>query len=715
MDAGTVLGQRYLLEERLGAGGMGEVWAAHDERLRRGVAVKILLGARGGDGESIARLRREALAAAPLQHPGITVVHDIGEDDGHPYVVMERLAGETFADLTAKHPAGLPLELAAHLMALVADALDHAHAQGVVHRDIKPANLMRLASGGAKILDFGIASCAEATRLTSTGVVLGSAPYMPPEQWRGEQVTPAADMYSFGATLYALLAGQPPFPGPSFASWMCQHFDAAPPHLDGVPAELDALVQALLAKDPAARPSAAEGKDALSDILDRAGAPRTPGPTLRLPPPGDSPSRRPARPVEIRHTRQALMWRRAGRGARLSGLVLAAAGAPAGLALDHHLQQANYPGMALHLAGGALVAAVSGTLVTGTLRFLYGMSLTSDRVVLDGEAITVVEHDGGRSLRVRWDDLALIGLVEAPGRRRDLVVWPADDRAVRHLRLQRIERLDNEQGRAHRLYRTAAGLDRPQQLTAGQLGDVLAEHAGPRYHEVPRAPMANVVAVGDGSVLAVDRSGTLWRYTAPGSRGSRTVRAGSGWGGMTRLVATGNADGDILAVDGPGNLYRYHGPDYHGPGRTRVGTGWHTISLVTGTGDGTGDLFAVDGAGGLFHYRAPGYYGSRRRRIGTGWNVMTALVGIGDVRGSGSPDLLAVDASGTLFHYRGPHYYGSERRRVGSGWHTMTNLVAVPGAGTTDLLATEAATRTLYRYTGPAYSGTHRERIGGGW
>ena len=205
---------------------MGEVWAAHDEELRRRVAVKIVLAALGGDRGLIERLRHEALTAAALQHPGISVVHDIGESDGHPYVVMEFLDGRTFAELLDGHPRGLPVRESVEAMTPIAAGLEHAHGRGVVHRDIKPANLMLLTAGGAKILDFGIASYAEATTLlTPSGVVLGSAAYMPPEQWRGGQVTPAADMYAFGATLFTLLTGGPPFPGLTAAAWMHQHLD----------------------------------------------------------------------------------------------------------------------------------------------------------------------------------------------------------------------------------------------------------------------------------------------------------------------------------------------------------------------------------------------------------------------------------------------------------------------------------------------------------
>ncbi|MEU6660163.1 serine/threonine-protein kinase [Streptomyces sp. NPDC046821] len=293
VDSGALLGERYRLTERLGRGGMGEVWAARDEELRRDVAVKIVLAALGSDPGLITSLRREARTVAALQHPGITVVHDIGETDGHPYFVMERLEGRTFADLLAEHPGGLAPERAAVLMIQVAEALDYAHGKGVVHRDIKPANLMHLPRDTTKILDFGIASYAEATApLSATGTVMGSAPFMPPEQWMGEQATPHCDMYAFGATLHLLLTGRYPFPGPTYAAWMRQHLDLEPPHIDHIPEQLADLVQQLLATDPTKRPSAAQTAQALTQI--RKQHPTTAyTPTVPVPPqPRRSPTKR---------------------------------------------------------------------------------------------------------------------------------------------------------------------------------------------------------------------------------------------------------------------------------------------------------------------------------------------------------------------------------------------------------------------------------------
>ncbi|MFD0635632.1 serine/threonine-protein kinase [Catenulispora yoronensis] len=272
MEAGELLGEKYRLMARLGRGGMGEVWAAYDEQLRRDIAVKIVLAELGGDPRLRASLQQEARTVAALQHANITVVHDVGEKDGHPYFVMEHLDGRTFGQLLEEHPQGLPVERAVGLMLTVADALGYAHRRGVVHRDIKPANLMFLAGGSVKILDFGIASYAEATaHFSSTGVVMGSPPFMPPEVWLGQKATPAADMYAFGATLYALLTGDYPFPGPTAAAWMRQHLDVEPPRWEGAADHVGDLIHRLLAKDPDERPSAAHSQQILEQVQGRLG------------------------------------------------------------------------------------------------------------------------------------------------------------------------------------------------------------------------------------------------------------------------------------------------------------------------------------------------------------------------------------------------------------------------------------------------------------
>ena len=259
MQAGLKLSGRYALQALLGSGGMGEVWRGVDEHLDRPVAVKVLRE-HLADPELAGRFRREARIAARLQHPGITVVHDVGSDNGHLFIVMELLHGRDLAAMLAEAPAGMPIDAAVSLAIQTAEALKAAHAGHVVHRDLKPANLFVLDGGLLKICDFGIAWAVDSTtHLTATGQAIGTPAYMSPEQCQGQQVDERSDLYSLGCVLYALLTGQPPFAeGPPLAI-MLQHINAAPaaPRTirPDIPSELDRLVLELLAKDPARRPA----------------------------------------------------------------------------------------------------------------------------------------------------------------------------------------------------------------------------------------------------------------------------------------------------------------------------------------------------------------------------------------------------------------------------------------------------------------------------
>ena len=259
MQAGLKLAGRYALQALLGSGGMGEVWRGVDEQLDRPVAVKVLQK-HLADRELAGRFRREARIAARLQHPGITVVHDVGSDDGQLFIVMELLHGRDLAAVLAEAPAGLPIDAAVSLTIQAAEALRAAHAGHVVHRDLKPANLFVLNGGQLKMCDFGIARAVDVTtHLTSTGHAIGTPAYMSPEQCLGQQVDGRSDLYSLGCVLYALLTGQPPFAHGQPLAIMSQHLNAAPaaPRTirPDVPPELDHLVLELLAKDPAQRPA----------------------------------------------------------------------------------------------------------------------------------------------------------------------------------------------------------------------------------------------------------------------------------------------------------------------------------------------------------------------------------------------------------------------------------------------------------------------------
>ncbi|MEU7911418.1 serine/threonine-protein kinase [Microbispora bryophytorum] len=255
-----MLGGRYELEELIGRGGMGEVWRGRDLRAHRPVAVKILAPQVAGVA-SRERFAREARAAARVVHPNVVTVLDVGEQDARPYLVMELLTGRSLAEeLLDRGRYGVAE--ACHLMSQAAAGLDAAHRAGVVHRDVKPANLHLTASGVLKVVDFGVAQVAtEAARLTMVGTVVGTAAYLAPEQIDGRGGGSACDLYALGCVCYELLCGHPPFTG-SAPELVYQHIHQAPVppsrHRPDIPAELERLIMALLAKDSGGRPADAE-------------------------------------------------------------------------------------------------------------------------------------------------------------------------------------------------------------------------------------------------------------------------------------------------------------------------------------------------------------------------------------------------------------------------------------------------------------------------
>ncbi|HET7842123.1 MAG TPA: protein kinase, partial [Terriglobia bacterium] len=256
----------YRIEEQLGKGGMGVVYRAHDERLRRGVALKVLPQELSSSGERRARILTEARAASALNHPGITTIYEVGEDGELLFIVMELLTGVT---LREKISAG-PVEAldAIRLGAHVAEALGAAHEHGVLHGDVKPENIVVQPDGRTKLLDFGIARplATETATLTRTATeaswgadsrILGTLAYMAPEQMRGASSDARADLFSLGVVLYEMVAGHRPFPGPTATALMAQVLTENPPVLDavakGAPAELSRIVHRLLEKQPSAR------------------------------------------------------------------------------------------------------------------------------------------------------------------------------------------------------------------------------------------------------------------------------------------------------------------------------------------------------------------------------------------------------------------------------------------------------------------------------
>ena len=246
-----VLGGRYVLGEVLGTGGMATVWRARDEVLGRDVAVKVLSPQYAADPGFLARFDREARHAAGLSHPRLVTVFDSGVDGTTPFLVMELVAGRTLRQVLDE--AGmLAAGEAVGIAAAVCEALEVAHAAGLVHRDIKPANIV-LADGQVKVLDFGIARADE--------VAGGTAAYLSPEQASGRPAGPQADLYSLGCVLFEMLTGAPPFSADSAVrlAYRQVYDDPGPPSArrPGLPARLDQITARLLAKDPADRPASA--------------------------------------------------------------------------------------------------------------------------------------------------------------------------------------------------------------------------------------------------------------------------------------------------------------------------------------------------------------------------------------------------------------------------------------------------------------------------
>jgi len=273
---GKLIAGRYEIREHIATGGMASVFKTWDHRVERLVAMKVLRSLDKNDLRAVERFRREARAAAALAHPNAVTIYDFIEELGHYFLVMEYIHGPTLKKLIIdrRHLHALEtLEISAQVCAV----LQVAHTRGFIHRDIKPQNIM-LASSGAtttgvrsilvKLTDFGIVRVAEDAGLTNSGIVLGTADYLSPEQARGEKLTASSDLYSLGVVMFEMLAGRPPFVGPTAVSIAMQHASTYPPPLHqfnaNVPATLEQIVMKALEKEPEDRfLSAAEMQQAL--------------------------------------------------------------------------------------------------------------------------------------------------------------------------------------------------------------------------------------------------------------------------------------------------------------------------------------------------------------------------------------------------------------------------------------------------------------------
>ncbi len=253
-----MIADRYELTEQIGTGGMATVWIARDTLLGRPVAIKRLLPHLATDPGSAERFKREAQAAASLNHPGIVTVFDTGEDEDGPYIVLELIEGATLAAKLAATGPFAPT-VVVDIVSQVGSALDHAHALGVVHRDIKPANLILDPEGRVRLADFGIArTLDDPTTVTATGELVGTISYLAPEILEGHAATPASDIYSLGAVTYELLMGRPPFTAETPAAILEAVRSTEPPSLSGVaPDQMAAEVARAMSKDPAQRPTTA--------------------------------------------------------------------------------------------------------------------------------------------------------------------------------------------------------------------------------------------------------------------------------------------------------------------------------------------------------------------------------------------------------------------------------------------------------------------------
>lgn len=421
---GLLVAGRYRLGDAIGTGGMGRVWRAHDEVLHRAVAVKELTAALYvSDSERavlLARTRAEARAAARINHSAVVTVHDVLEHDGRPWIVMELVEGRSLADAVEERERVEPRE-AARIGLWVLRALRAAHTAGVLHRDVKPGNVLLGRDGRVLLTDFGIAQIDGDTAITRTGEVVGSVDYLAPERVRGQDPGPSSDLWALGATLYTAVEGRSPFRRTSPLTTMqavveeeaCEPLHAGP---------LAPVISALLSKDPATRPDAAEAERMLAEAAEgrrpdaptrvvtaHVPAPRGTRPNTVLPP--QVPSTADSTAVRPPHAPAGATPRRRGRLVALVVALAAIVGGGTAVVLQQGDEDPGKGGAAT--ASGATGAGSPGGLPAGWVRrtdpYGFGIVLPGEdweRVVFDEETRQVdYTPDGGKHfIRIAADD-----------------------------------------------------------------------------------------------------------------------------------------------------------------------------------------------------------------------------------------------------------------------------------------------------------------------
>ncbi|MGP4020021.1 serine/threonine-protein kinase [Saccharopolyspora sp. 5N708] len=283
MGDAPLLGGRYRLGARLGGGGMADVYRAVDTRLERVVAAKVFRA--GTDAVGRDRFVEEARTLAGLSHPGLVTVHDFSATEDEIYLIMELVAGRTLADVISAGP--LPPQRVAELGGQLADVLAHVHGNGIVHRDVKPSNVLIAGAGQAFLADFGISRLADAAaRMTSSGIIVGTATYMAPEQVSGAEVGYPADVYALGLVLLECVTGKVEYPGAGAESAVARL--VRPPEVPlGMPSNLNRALLAMTADEPRRRPTAAQSAELLSgaatEVIAQVEPSPAPPPTQQLP------------------------------------------------------------------------------------------------------------------------------------------------------------------------------------------------------------------------------------------------------------------------------------------------------------------------------------------------------------------------------------------------------------------------------------------------